>query len=111
VFPSTKTIRSENTQLSLIKVRAFNILSIVDLIRLNTITTLPGIVKQISRPTICILESNRVSFVLISSSAKIVKITIKLTPTLAYFGDITSTRSSIWRNIKNFETPEISQFT
>jgi len=68
VFPSTRTTRSGNIQLSLVEFKALNMLSVVDLIRLNTIATLSSTVKQISRPILYVLKPNRVNSALTSLS-------------------------------------------
>ena len=69
VFSNTRTTESGNIPYLLVELKALNVLSVTDLIRLNTTATLSGAVKQISRSILCISKPNRANSALICSTA------------------------------------------
>ena len=69
VFSNIRTARSKDILLFLIELKVLNVLSIIDLIKLNTIATLLGVIKWILRLTIYVLKPNRTNSTLTFSSA------------------------------------------
>jgi len=94
-FPNTKIARNRDIPLSHAGYKGQSALNVIAHTSLNTIESLVGATKLMLKLTLLDWKPKRVNHALIHSSVSTVKEITKLTPTAAYFGDITSIESGM----------------
>ena len=79
-------------------------------IKLSIIANLHGTIKQITKLTLSDLKQRRMNHAPILLGVPTAETNTKLTPQIVYFGNTTSIKNGIAKNMLNFAKIERSQF-
>lgn len=102
---SIRTAGSKGILFLCIEFKGQNVLSVMDLIKLNITITLHGVVRQTLRPTFQDLKQSRVNYTPICLNAWTIKAITKPIWMLVLFGNIVSIKNGIQKNTKKSGKP------